>query len=642
MNKSSYRADIDCLRGVAVLFVIAFHYGVRHFGGGYVGVDIFFVISGYLITQIIYNEAIVGGFSFVHFYERRIRRIVPALYVLVAGVSAVSLFYLLPDEYLYFSKSAVSVVTFVSNMLFWQESGYFALSSQAKPLLHTWSLAVEEQFYLVFPALIYVLTRRDRRHEFWWFAAIALASFALDVGLVRSYPDAAFYLAPGRAWEFLLGALLAVPGVPAPKTQSHRLAAAWLGIALMAAPVFLLKGNSPAGFGLLAPCLGAALIIWANIGTEGTPPRNLFERVLVFFGAISYSLYLWHWPVLVFYRRMLGTSVEYTRLTSIDKLAMFAASVALAYLSYRVVEQPVRRRVVGSSRRSLFARAALASLALLIFGAAGVLQEGFPGRVDPKVAAIARYATYRVAESYQVGQCFLRENQTFTDIKPDCLRPVAGAKNVLLWGDSVAAHYIYGLRTLAPKFGIHFLHATASACPPIAGFTHPGRPNCRAFNDGVVSFIKTQHPDAVVMGATWNVLTREFGYDAIMGPLQKTVSAIVAQGIPVVVLGPPIEFVDNLPYILTQFAIGGLDHFEAAKFLEPEIFAIDRRMQKDFSGITGVRYVSVLGTACKPKCPAVLEGRIPLTWDKHHLTDEGSLLLAGELLPQINAALGSR
>jgi peptidoglycan/LPS O-acetylase OafA/YrhL len=642
LNKSSYRTDIDCLRGVAVLFVIMFHFGVKHFGGGYIGVDIFFVISGYLITRIIYGEAVANRFSFVHFYERRIRRIVPAVYALLAGVSIMSLFYLLPDEYLRFSQSAVSVLTFVSNILFWQEAGYFAQSSLGKPLLHTWSLAVEEQFYLVFPAVINLLTRRVQRQEFWWLAGIALASFALSAWSVRFHPDAGFYLAPGRAWEFLLGSLLAVPGIPAPKSRAHRLTAAWLGIAMMVAPVFLLKDTSPfPGLNALPPCLGAALVIWANTGTEGRPARNAFERVLVFFGAISYSLYLWHWPVLIFYRRMLGTSAEYTRLTSFDKSLMFLVSVTLAYGSYRWIEQPVRRRIVGVTRRSLFTGTAVASVLLVLFGVAGIVWDGFPARVDPEVAAIARYATYKV-KIYQVGECHMRSGQTFADLESGCLQFQPNEKNVLLWGDSVVAHYIFGFETRGGAWGIHFMHASMSACPPVIGFVHPGRPNCSSFNDDVFKFVETKRPDAIVMAATWNVLVRQFGYDSVMGPLHKTVSAVAALGIPVVLYGPPVEFIDNLPYILSRFAISGLDRFDAERYMEPTVFSIDARMQKEFSDVTGVHYVSVRRALCNSKCPAVLEGPVPLTWDIHHLTREGSLVAAEKLLPKIKEVVGGQ
>jgi hypothetical protein len=180
-----------------------------------------------------------------------------------------------------------------------------------------------------------------------------------------------------------------------------------------------------------------------------------------------------------------------------------------------------------------------------------------------------------------------------------------------------------------------------SACPPIIGFVHPGRPNCRAFNDDVFSFAKTERPDVIVMAATWNILISQFGYDAVMVPLHKTVRAVADQGIPIILFGPPVEFVDNLPYILSHFAITGLDHFDANKFMDPALFATDARMKKEFSGIMGVHYVSVLATLCNPKCPAVLDGHVPLTWDIHHLTQEGSLLAAKELLPKIVDVIGS-
>jgi hypothetical protein len=254
--------------------------------------------------------------------------------------------------------------------------------------------------------------------------------------------------------------------------------------------------------------------------------------------------------------------------------------------------------------------------------------------VDPKILAFARYASYHV-KIYQTGECHLRREQTFADLKPYCLQRAPDAKNVLLWGDSVVAHYIYGFQNGGQRLGLHFLHTSMGACPPIIGFVHPALPNCRSFNDDAFSFVKTQRPDAVVMAGTWNILIRQFGADAVWGPLHKSVKAVVDQGIPVILFGPPVEFVDNLPYILSHFAITGLDRFDPNKFMDPFLFETDTRMKKEFSGIKGVHYVSVLDTLCSPKCPAVLEGHVPLTWDIHHLTQEGSVLAAGKLLPRI-------
>jgi peptidoglycan/LPS O-acetylase OafA/YrhL len=638
--KANYRTDIDGLRGMAVVFVAAYHFGVHRLPGGFVGVDIFFVISGFLITRIIYTESIAGDFSFVRFYERRVRRIVPALYALVAVVAVVSLFFLLPDEYVRFSQSALSVGTFSSNVLFWQESGYFAQASHGKPLLHTWSLAVEEQFYFVFPVVIYLLTRFDRRREFFWVAALCLASFGLNVWGVRSFPEATFYLAPARAWEFLLGSLLAVPGIPAPNRQIQRIGAVVVGLALMIASAVLFSSSTPfPGENALMPCLGAALFIWGNTGTEGQVPRNPFVRLFAFFGLISYSLYLWHWPVLIFYRRMLGTSPEYTRLNAYDKTALFAVSIALAYASYRFIEQPIRLRTLAQTRRSLFTGAAIASLGLLTIGGAGITMDGFPGRVDQRIAAIANFSKYRITELYESNRCFLSGRQKFSDLNPDCMKTEPNAKNLLVWGDSAAAHYIHGFRTVAPR-GLKISHASYSACFPLYDFDRPNRPNCRAFNDGVRSFIETNKPDAVVLSAVWNVGMRELGTAVILERLRETVTRLTSQHIHIILLGPPIQYVDRLPYILSRYAMNGLDRFDSLKFINPEFSEIDALLRHEFGGLERVRYVSVRDAICKEgRCPAVLDGYIPMQWDVHHLTAEGSVLAAQKLMPEILRSL---
>lgn len=638
---TNYRADIDCLRGMAVIFVAAFHFGVHRLPGGFIGVDIFFVISGFLITRIIYAESLAGDFSFVRFYERRVRRIVPALYAVVAVAAVVSLFLLLPDEYLRFSQSALSVVTFSSNVLLWRESGYFAPASHGEPLLHTWSLAVEEQFYLVFPLVIYALTRYGRRREFFWIAALCLASLGLSVWGARSFPEATFYLAPTRAWEFLLGSLLALPGIPAPHGQFQRIAAVVTGLALTVTPAVLFDNSTPfPGENALVPCVGAALVTWGGAGTEGRDYRNPLVRLLAFFGLISYSLYLWHRPVAVFYRRMQGISADYVQFTKYDKVALFAVSIALACASYRFIEQPIRLRTITRTRRSLFAGAAVASLVLLVIGTMGIVFDGFPGRVDPRIAAIANFSNYRVTELYESNRCFLSPRQTFSDLNADCMRIEPGGKNLLVWGDSAAAHYIHGFRTLAPQ-GLKISHASYSACFPLYDFDRPNRPHCRAFNDGVRSFIENSRPDAVLLSAVWNVGIEELGAAAILERLRDTVTRLAGQQIQVILLGPPIRYIDRLPYILSHYATTDLERFDSQKFIDPTVAETDALLRREFGSLHGVRYISVLESICERKsCPAVLDGYIPMQWDMHHLTAEGSILAAKKLMPELVRILG--
>ena len=302
-----YRPDIDGLRAVAVVPVVLYHAGVPALTGGFVGVDVFFVISGYLITGIVAAGIAAGSFSIVEFYERRARRILPALFVVLAASVAAGWWLLLPEPLERFAKSLLAATLFGSNFWFLDSArDYFAPGSDFAPLLHTWSLAVEEQFYLFFPPLLWAVARWRRGREVRLVAWLSLASFLGAVVVVAVDPPLAFYLAPLRIWELGLGALLALRPVP-------RLAARWqreglgaLGLAGIAVAVFGYDDLTPfPGFAALAPCLGALAII--AVGSGGSVVnRALAIRPVVFVGLISYSLYLWHWPILAFLRVRLG------------------------------------------------------------------------------------------------------------------------------------------------------------------------------------------------------------------------------------------------------------------------------------------------------------------------------------------------
>jgi len=270
ISRIGYRADIDLLRAIAVLSVLCFHWHVPPFFGGFVGVDVFFVISGFLITQLITSEITSGHFSFARFYERRIRRILPALYVVIAVSCVAAWFFLLPPQMTDFTNSIAAATLFSSNILFWQETGYFDGPATLKPLLHTWSLSVEEQFYLFFPTLILLITRRstlsrEAINTTTALIVICIGSFAYNVWQVAVQPSSAFYLSPGRAWEFLLGSVLAMRCTPTTKVRSLQFFVATVGLIMILYAAIMFRPRTPfPGLAALLPCLGTATCIWAN------------------------------------------------------------------------------------------------------------------------------------------------------------------------------------------------------------------------------------------------------------------------------------------------------------------------------------------------------------------------------------------
>ncbi|MEO0761148.1 MAG: acyltransferase, partial [Pseudomonadota bacterium] len=333
MSALRYRADIDGLRSIAVLPVVAFHFGIAAAPGGFVGVDVFFVISGYLITSIIARECAEGRFSLLDFYERRARRILPALFAMIAAVVVIGWFLFLPREFFDLAKSVGAATVFLANVLFYLSAGYFDAASYTKPLLHTWSLGIEEQFYIVIPLLFMALAWMGWKATA-WIAAITVASLALSVATTEAMPQAAYYLLPWRAWELGLGALLALGVAPPLRTAAAREAAAAIGVVLILGAVVLLDKSVPfPGWAALAPCLGAALLIHAGAGGTTRVGAVLASAVPVWIGKLSYSLYLWHWPVVVFfvYREMRMP-------TLVEAAVLFAVSLALAFASLKLVE----------------------------------------------------------------------------------------------------------------------------------------------------------------------------------------------------------------------------------------------------------------------------------------------------------------
>ncbi len=497
-----YRPEVDGLRTVAVIPVILFHAGFQLFSGGFVGVDIFFVISGYLITSIIYSELMIGNFSIVQFYERRARRILPALFFVLAACLPFAWLWLLPADTKGFAQSLVSVTLFSSNILFWLTSGYFDTATELKPLLHTWSLAVEEQYYVFFPLLLMVVWRAGKHVLLAVLAVIALASLAAAQWLVHDRPDFAFYLLPTRAWELLIGAFTAIyfttdinQRVAGPVRQAGSLA----GLALIALALFAYDKHTPfPGVYALAPTVGAALVI-----LYATPAtwvgRLLASGPLVRIGLVSYSAYLWHQPLFAFARHR-----------SLDEPsplvfgALVAATLALAYFSWKYVEAPFRTRGVFS-RKQIFTFGLAGSLVFAAAGLSGQLTDGFLAqRTTPDQLAVLNTA-----------QPSPKRNECHTG-GADYRQPAQACEYLdgkLAWaayGDSHVIELAYAVAQQLQPHGLKLKHFSYSGCAPSFGTTLADMPHCSAWTEDAARYI-ARHPDIRTVVVSHRIHAHLFG-----------------------------------------------------------------------------------------------------------------------------------
>lgn len=497
-----YRAEVDGLRAVAVIPVILFHAGAQLFSGGYAGVDIFFVISGYLITTIIYTELMVGKFSLADFYERRARRILPALFFVLAACLPLAWLWLLPDDAKKFAQSLVSVAIFGSNILFWLTSGYFDSSAELKPLLHTWSLSLEEQYYVFFPLLMMAAWRAGKQVLLAILAAIALASLIAAQLLVHDKPDATFYLLPPRSWELLIGAFTAIYFTTESSqrvSQPLRQAGSLLGLVLIAAALFLYDKHTPfPSLYALAPTLGAALILlYASPATW--VGRLLGSKPLTGIGLVSYSAYLWHQPLFAFARHR-----------SMDEPAphvialLLAATLGLAWFTWKYVEAPFRSRT-RFSRRQVFTLSLAGSMLFAGAGLAGHLTGGFlDQRTTPEQLAVLKTATPSPKREgcHTNGAHYLKPEDS-------CEYP-AGKLAWAAFGDShtIALAYAVG-QALQPQ-GLKLKHFTYSGCAPSYGTILPEMPHCSEWTQEAAHYI-AGNPDLKTVLVSYRLNAELFG-----------------------------------------------------------------------------------------------------------------------------------
>jgi peptidoglycan/LPS O-acetylase OafA/YrhL len=628
---TAYRADIDGLRAVAVLGVVGFHAFPRALGGGFTGVDIFFVISGFLISGLIFHDLQRERFTFKRFYARRFRRIFPALIAMLTASLIYGAFALTPDEYRELGKQAAAGAGFVSNILQWSQSGYFDQRATSKPLLHLWSLGVEEQFYFAWPIIIVATFGRLTR-LLYVICGVMLASFIACVALTPQYSIAAFYLPMTRFWELLLGALLAYgfifnSGVLRQFALRPALyePLAWLGLLLILVSLALIDpGRAFPGWWALLPALGTALLVatpqaWFNRAI-------LANRALVYIGLISYPLYLWHWALFAFLR----IANDGQEPPTLWRALAMAAAFLLAWLTYEVVEKPIRFTANRDAmpRGLIASMAACGALAVVIFLSAG-LSFRFP-------AEIRRLAAFDYDHERALHEAAYRDGVCFAPIayrEPQCVdRPQGGAPLLVLWGDSHAASLYPGMRAEQERRSFRIAQFTNSACPPLIDLKSEHRARCKDFNDAVIDRLVALRPDVVLLEAHWAVYAGSNGYPSIeAAALRATVQKLQEIGIRrIIVMGSLPTWKIYEPR--AAFKIWSRQHSlpeRSSEYLDREPFAADVRLRQALSGTAAV-FVSPLAELCRDGAcllSADTHELEPVTWDNDHLTIAGADLL---------------
>ena len=640
--RPAYRPEIDGLRALAIMPVVFFHYGVPGFRGGFVGVDVFFVISGYLIAGLIQSELDRGEFSLARFYERRVRRIFPALFAMLGAVSIGALVWFFPVDLVRYAQSLFATALFGANFEFWREAGYFDTFANQKPLLHLWSIAVEEQFYLLFPALLLLLSRAAPRWRTAAIAAVFVVSFALAAWGVGAAPVATFYLLPMRAWELMAGALLAIATVPSPRSRAIAELLSLLGLALIVGSVIFITPQTPfPGPAALAPCLGAALVIHAADPKRTLVGRMLAARPLVFVGLVSYSLYLWHWPVFVF-----ATYVDFRAPQGAASAVLIALSFALAVLSWRYVERPFRQRRAAARRvRPAFAAAALMMGLTAASASYAASADGFPERLRP---ALRRILAEQDDHEPRIERCFFLTARDVYDHRLCRIGAKTGRPSFLLWGDSHADAILPAVSQAAARAGRAGIFAGGAACPPLMGVTTQ-MSECRAFNDAVMALAHTPAIREVILESRWAKYSEGSTYGdeprghvpllddacqtdsggnnhAVFGRgLARTVGELEKLGKQVVLVASIPEIGFPVPAVLARRALAE----DAGKVAPPIADYLDRQsfVLADFAGLQkryGVEVLYPHRVLCATgTCEIALRG-IPLYRDEHHLSVFGA------------------
>lgn len=620
-----YRRDIDGLRAIAVIPVVIYHIAQSLLRGGFVGVDIFFVISGYLIGYKIVTDMRAGQFSGRDFWGGRFRRIVPAHAVLLIAVSAVVLLRYFPFEAAEYGRSLIATVFSVSNLYFWWTINYFNPAGETLPLLHGWSLAIEEQFYLIFPLVMIAVLRWVPQRLERIVLLLFVASLGLCITTIGFSPSFGFYWLFARAWELLLGCMLALDMVPRLAQRWQREAAGLAGIALIGLPmIFYTPFMLFPGYLALLPCIGAALVIHSGHNGDTLVARTLALPPLVFLGLISYSLYLWHWPMIAFQKADWLLVASSSKL--VERSTVLIASLIAATLSWWLVERPTRDRSRVSMRSLLMIFGGMLG-ALAALGCVLIVSAGLPQRFSPLANRLASYLDYDFNRSMRVGQCLLSDRMPLAQFdRQACLPNRPDRPSYLLVGDSHAGALSSGI--IATYRDANILQVTASGCMP---FLVPQPLAPAKACDALMRSAMINLPRERKLDGVW--LYGRVGTGDIEARVQEMIATAVqlkAQGLSVTIIGPNPEYRVGLPRLLAKAALRGEPDYPAA-FQAPEPILADIRLKAETKRHS-IHYLSLIEALCdQRRCIIEAAPGVPMLFDSDHFTKEGGARVARAL-----------
>lgn len=636
---NDHRNDVDGLRAIAILAVLLYHAHAGFTPGGFVGVDMFFVLSGFVITRLILPQITAQRFSFWDFAQRRARRLFPVLFLVAgASIAAAAVMFTPPDFYT-FSKSVAALAVFATNVQFWREMGYFDAGAEIKPLLHTWSLSLEIQFYVVFPVFLWVL-RRVGVPLFYAVVAVLAASLAACLWMTAQSASTAFYLLPFRAWEFALGALLAFPHLAAPlKPRWLREGLSAIGAVLVLYAIgFLSAKDAYPGVRALLPCLGTALLLLSyHPERPALLTRALQLRPLVFIGLISYSLYVWHWPVLVFWQYWTLEPLTFAR-----GLPLLLACVPLAIVSWRYVEQPFRRLATTKAQNRVVFGLAGVTAALFVVGVVGFKTKGLPQRFE---SPLREYAASIARETSGMQTCYTPSLEAIQRGEFCVPVPPAPQPVTLLLGDSMADSIAPVLIERFAAKGKTLVPLISHGCVIIDGYEKPGvdanAPNqryCREFTKQALKLI-SERPgiERVYLYTTWgyNIEGDTGQYAAGM---RQTIATLEASGVPITLVYPAPFLPDSVSIprhaLITKIKHGAdaLQTLPLADFwvkMQPVFTMLD-----GFAAEFSLNKVYLHTALCDETACQLEHDNAALYVDSHHLSGAGAArvghLFAGE------------